>query len=38
MADGGAQEPAWLVRVVLLLVLVGFAAYLGRQVWLVLHA
>jgi hypothetical protein len=32
-----AQEPVWLVRIVLLLFLVGFAAYLGRQVWLLTH-
>lgn len=38
MSDGKAQEPAWLVRVVLVLFLVGFAGYLGRQVWLVLNA
>jgi phage shock protein PspC (stress-responsive transcriptional regulator) len=31
------QEPVWLVRAVLVLFLVGFAAYLGRQVWLVFH-
>jgi hypothetical protein len=30
-------EPAWLVRVVLVLFLVGFAAYVGRQAWLVFH-
>jgi hypothetical protein len=34
---GNAEEPVWLVRAVLLLFLVGFAAYLGRQVWLTLH-
>lgn len=31
--DGGpAQEPVWLVRAVLVLFLVGFAAFLAREV------
>lgn len=34
---GRLEEPVWLVRAVLVLFLAGFAAYLGRQVWLVLH-
>jgi len=33
VAQGPAQEPVWLVRVVLVLVLVGMAGYLARQVW-----
>lgn len=30
----GVAEPVWLVRLVLLLVLIGFAGYAGRQAWL----
>jgi hypothetical protein len=29
---GGAQEPVWLVRAVLILFLVGFAAFLAREI------
>lgn len=31
------EEPVWLVRAVLVLFLVGFAAYLGRQAWAMLN-
>jgi len=32
------EEPVWLVRVVLLLFLVGFAAFLAREVYNFLHS
>jgi hypothetical protein len=32
-----AQEPVWLVRLVLLLFLVGFASFLAREVYNFLH-
>lgn len=32
-----AREPVWLVRVVLVLFLVGFAAFLAREVYNFLH-
>lgn len=31
-ADGRLHEPVWLVRIVLVLFLVGFAAFLAREV------
>jgi hypothetical protein len=37
MAETQVREPVWLVRAALLLFLVGFAAYAGRQVWLTFH-
>ena len=30
--QGGLHEPVWLVRIVLVLFLVGFAAFLAREV------
>jgi hypothetical protein len=32
-----AREPVWLVRAVLVLFLLGFAAWAGREAWLVFH-
>jgi hypothetical protein len=32
------EEPVWLVRAVLLLFLVGFAAFLAREVYYAVHA
>lgn len=36
--SGRIEEPVWLVRAVLLLFLVGFAAFLAREVYYALHA
>lgn len=32
-----AEEPVWLVRIVLFLVVVGFTAYMARQLWALTH-
>jgi hypothetical protein len=34
---GKVEEPVWLVRAALVLFLLGFAAYAGRQAWLTFH-
>lgn len=35
--DPRIHEPVWLVRIVFVLVLVGFAAFLARELWNFLH-
>jgi hypothetical protein len=35
--ERGPREPVWLVRAVLVLFLVGFAAFLAREVYNFLH-
>jgi hypothetical protein len=37
VAERTGAEPVWLVRAAIVLFLVGFAAYVGRQVWLTFH-
>lgn len=36
--EGAVEEPVWLVRIVFLLFLAAFAAFVARELWLVLRA
>lgn len=38
MEGEAPQEPVWLVRAVLVLVLVGLSAWVARQAWLAFHS